>query len=97
MLLGDRKSFTDLAEARFDAAAGNWVKKFNQPVDAAWFLPILRGLDNRDVIKLEERGENDVFVRLLETNVPSNSTVETDVYLLLHVLDVAGTAMALNS
>jgi hypothetical protein len=88
MLLGDRKTFAALAEARFDTTAGSWVKKFNQPVDAAWFLPILRGLDNRDVIKLEERGESDVFVRLLETNVPSNPTVETDVYLLLHVLDL---------
>ena len=88
MLLGDRKTLTALTEARFGAEAGTWVKRFNQPVDALWFLPILRGLDNRDVIKLEERGENDVFVRLLDASVPSNSTVETDVYLLLQVLDL---------
>ena len=88
MLLGDRKTLTTLTEARFGAEAGAWVKRFNQPVDAAWFLPILRGLDNRDVIKLEERGEKDVFVRLLDASVPSNSTVETDVYLLLQVLDL---------
>ncbi|MEI8291648.1 MAG: N-6 DNA methylase [Verrucomicrobiota bacterium] len=88
MLLGDRKTLTTLTEARFGAEAGTWVKQFNQPVDASWFLPVLRGLDNRDVIKLEERGENDVFVRLLDASVPSNSTVETDVYLLLHVLDL---------
>lgn len=88
MLLGDRKTLTTLTEARFGAEAGTWVKRFNQPVDASWFLPILRGLDNRDVIKLEERGENDVFVRLLDASVPSNSTVETDVYLLLQVLDL---------
>ena len=88
MLLGDRKTLTALTESRFGAEAGAWVKRFNQPVDASWFLPILRGLDNRDVIKLEERGENDVFVRLLDASVPSNSTVETDVYLLLQVLDL---------
>jgi hypothetical protein len=88
MLLADRKTLTALTEARFGAEAGAWVKRFNQPVDASWFLPILRGLDNRDVIKLDERGENDVFVGLLDASVPSNSTVETDVYLLLHVLDL---------
>jgi hypothetical protein len=88
MLLGDRKTLTTLTEARFGTEAGAWVKRFNQPVDASWFLPILRGLDNRDVIKLEERGEKDVFVRLLDASVPSNSTVETDVYLLLQVLDL---------
>jgi len=88
MLLGDRKTLSALSEARFGAVAGAWVKRFNQPVDASWFLPILRGLDNRDVLKLEERGENDVFARLLDMNVPSNLTVETDVYLLLHVLDL---------
>jgi hypothetical protein len=88
MLLGDRKTLSALAEARFGTTAEAWVKRFNQPVDASWFLPIVRGLDNRDVLKLEERGENDVFVRLLDTSVPSNPTVETDVYLLLHVLDL---------
>jgi hypothetical protein len=88
MLLDDRKTLTALTEARLGAEAGAWVKGFNQPVDELWFLPILRGLDNRDVIKLEERGENDVFVRLLDASVPSNSTVETDVYLLLQVLDL---------
>lgn len=88
MLLGDRKVFTGLAEARFGAEAAAWVKRFSQPVEASWFLPILRGLDNRDVIKLEERGESNVFVRLLDSTVPSNSTVETDVYLLLNVLDL---------
>ena len=88
MLLGDRKTLSALSEARFGAEAGAWVKRFNQPVDASWFLPILRGLDNRDVLKLEERGENDVIIRLLDTNVPSNPTVETDVYLLMHALDL---------
>jgi hypothetical protein len=88
MLLGDRKTFSTLAEARFGAGAGAWVKRFNQPIDASWFLPVIRGLDNRDVLKLEERGETDVFVRLLDASVPSNSTVETDVYLLLQVLDL---------
>jgi hypothetical protein len=88
MLLGDRKTFAALAEARFGAEAGVWVKRFDQPVDAAWFLPILRGLDNRDVLKLEERGKEDVFVRLLDASVPSNASVETDIYLLLHVLDL---------
>lgn len=89
MLLGDRKTLSALSEARFGSEAGAWVKRFNQPVDAAWFLPILRGLDNRDVLKLEERGENDVFARLLDTSVPSNPAVETDVYLLLNVLDLS--------
>jgi hypothetical protein len=88
MLLGDRSTLSALAEARFGAEAGAWVKRFNQTVDASWFLPILRGLDNRDVLKLEERGESEVFARLLDTSVPSNSTVETDVYLILHVLDL---------
>ena len=88
MLLGDRQTFSTLAEARFGAEAGAWVKRFNQPVDAAWFLPVIRGLDNRDKLKLEERGETDVFVRLLDASLPSNATVETDVYLLMQVLDL---------
>jgi len=88
MLLGDRRTFSTLAEARFGAEAGAWVKRFNQTVEASWFLPVIRGLDNRDVLKLEERGETDVFVRLLDASVPSNATVETDVYLLLQVLDL---------
>ncbi len=94
MLLGDRKTLTAVTEARFGTEAGAWVKRFNQPVDASWFLPILRGLDNRDVIKLEERGEKDVFVRLLDVSAPSNPTVETDVYLLLHVLDLNAAPVA---
>ena len=83
-----------LAEARFGAEAGAWVKRFDQPVDAAWFIPIIVGLDNRDVLKLEERGEKDVFVRLLDASVPSNTTVVTDVYLLLHVLDLNAAPVA---
>ena len=94
LLLGDRKTLSALSEARFGAEAGAWVKRFNQTVDASWFLPILRGLDNRDVLKLEERGENDVFIRLLDTSVPSNPTVETDVYLLLDVLDLSAVPSA---
>lgn len=88
MMLGDRKTLAALVEARFGTEAGAWVKRFDQPVDAAWYIPIIVGLDNRDVLKLEERGEKDVFVRLLDASVPSNSTVEADVYLLLHVLDL---------
>jgi hypothetical protein len=94
MLLGDRKTLAALAEARFGAEAGAWVKRFDQPVDAAWFIPIIVGLDNRDVLKLEERGEKDVFVRLLDASVPSNTTVVTDVYLLLHVLDLNAAPVA---
>jgi hypothetical protein len=88
LLLGNRSPLLELAEARFGKEAGAWVKRFNQAVDGSWFLPIIRGLDNRDVVKLEERGESDVFVRLLDSNVPTNPTVETDVYLLLQVLDL---------
>lgn len=88
LLLGNRSLLLELAEARFGKEAGAWVKRFNQAVDGSWFLPIVRGLDNRDVLKLEERGESDVFVRLLDTSVPTNPTVETDVYLLLQVLDL---------
>ncbi len=32
MLLGDRKTLTTLAEARFGVETGVWVKRFNQPV-----------------------------------------------------------------
>ena len=88
LLLPDRTAFADLSGTQSGAEARHWVERFTQPVDASWFLPILRGMDNRQIVELKDAG-NDVRVVLCDkTGPPTNSTIETDVYLVMSVLDL---------
>ncbi len=88
LLLPSRSVFAELADAQFGAGARAWVDRFDQVVEAKWFLPILRAMDNRNIVALEEHGD-DVTVRLKDPKgPPTNVTVETDVFLVLRVLDL---------
>jgi hypothetical protein len=88
LLLPKRDHFAALAETQFGPAARGWVERFNQAVDARWFLPILRAMDTRNIVSLVEQGD-DVMVRLKDpAGPPTNSTLETDVFLVLRVLDL---------
>jgi hypothetical protein len=87
-VLLQRETFASLSEAQFGPSARRWVESFTQVVDARWFLPILRQMDTRAMVTLEVRGE-DVIVRQKDPQgPPSNATVETDVFLVQHVLDL---------
>jgi hypothetical protein len=89
LLLPDRKQFAELAAAQFGTDARGWAERFTQPVDAAWFLPILRGMDNRDIVSLEEAAEDVRVVLKDKAGPPSNPTLETDIFLVIHMLDLA--------
>lgn len=88
LLLPERKQLAELSATQFGAAARNWAERFTQPVDASWFLPILRGMDNREIIELKE-GTDDVQVVLRDkAGPPTTLTMETDLFLVMKVLDL---------
>jgi hypothetical protein len=89
LLLPERKQFAELTATQFGADARGWVERFTQPVDAAWFLPILRGMDNREIIDLKEAADDVRVVLKDKAGPPSNPTLETDVFLVMSVLDLA--------
>lgn len=88
LLLPSRSHLAALAETQLGASARQWVERFDQIVDAKWFLPILRAMDNRNIVTLVERGD-DVVVRLKDAKgPPTTPTVETDAAILLRALEV---------
>jgi len=90
-LLLQRETWAALAEAQLSPDARHWVERFTQVVDGRWFLPILRQMDTQGMVTLEVHGE-DVIVRQKDPQgPPSNSTVETDVFLVQRVLDLVPT------
>lgn len=87
-----RNALAALAEAEFGKAARQWVDKTDQPLDARWFLPILRKMDEREIVTLNIRGD-DVFVQQKDPEgPPSNPSVETDVFLVMRLLDLVPAA-----
>jgi hypothetical protein len=87
-LLFQKEHFAKLAEAQFGAEGKKWVEQFNQPVDARWFLPIIRKMDTQDMVSLDVRGDS-VFVQQKDAQGPPvPAFVETDVFLVMRVLDL---------
>ena len=87
-LLFQKEHFAKLAEAQFGADAEKWVEKFNQPVEAGWFLPIIRKMDTQDMVSLDVRGDS-VFVHQKDAQGPPvPACVDTDVFLVMRVLDL---------
>lgn len=91
-LMLQRNTLASLAETEFGKTAREWVEKSNQALDGRWFLPILRKMDEREIVTLDIRGD-DVFVQQKDPQgPPSNSSVETDVFLVMRVLDLVPAA-----
>jgi hypothetical protein len=88
LLLPERKQFAELSATQFGADARRWVEQFTQPVDASWFLPILRGMDNREIIELKDAGDDVRVVLNDRVGPPTNPTLETDVFLVMNILDL---------
>ncbi len=94
-LLLQRGTLAAISEAQFGPEARRWVETSAQIMDGRWFLPILRQMDTQGMVALEVRGD-DVIVRQKDPQgPPSNAALETDVFLVLRVLDlVPATALA---
>jgi hypothetical protein len=87
-LVQQRQVFASLAEAQFGSDAKRWVDNSSQPLDARWFLPILRRMDTQDMVSLEVRGD-DVMVRQKDPQgPPANAAVGTDAFLVMRTLDL---------
>jgi len=88
-LLAEKQNLGRLADIKMGSEARKWIEACTQKLDEDWFLPTLRQMESRGMVRFRVEGEEVIVASVDAKGPPANPTVESDADVLAQVLELA--------